>query len=275
MQKFGGDWTEQKIDIVVKYTKAYLEIMKSRPWELLYFDGFAGSGEIAKETENKIIPGSTTRILQINNPISFDIYYFVEFDKKKAENLKVSIKSNFPEKKTFVVQDDCNRKLKDLAFFLKGKGKNTKVLAFIDPFGMELRWESLEYLKGLGLDLWILIPTGLGANRLLKRNGEISDAWFKKLEYFLGINRTEIIELFYKEPDQLNLFGEKQLQKEEDAINKLHKLYRAKLNNIFNFVSNAFVLKNQTNSIMFHFLMATNNATALKIANDVIKKYKL
>lgn len=47
MNKFGGDWTKKKIEILVEYAKAYLEIMKSRSYyKLLYFDGFAGSGFI-------------------------------------------------------------------------------------------------------------------------------------------------------------------------------------------------------------------------------------
>ena len=47
---------------------------------------------------------------------------------------------------------DCNNKLIDLAGFLK-KNKNYKVLAFIDPYGMSVNWESLEALKGLSVDL--------------------------------------------------------------------------------------------------------------------------
>ena len=44
MNKFGGDWTKIKIEILVDYAKAYLTIMNKQPWaKTLYFDGFAGS----------------------------------------------------------------------------------------------------------------------------------------------------------------------------------------------------------------------------------------
>jgi three-Cys-motif partner protein len=50
MNKFGGNWTEQKIEIVVNYAKAYLTIMnKNKQFKTLYFDGFAGSGDIFKD----------------------------------------------------------------------------------------------------------------------------------------------------------------------------------------------------------------------------------
>lgn len=54
MNEFGGNWTKIKIEILVKYAKAYLTIMKSRTFfKLLYFDGFAGSGEIVKVADNR------------------------------------------------------------------------------------------------------------------------------------------------------------------------------------------------------------------------------
>jgi hypothetical protein len=47
MNQFGGNWTNQKIEIVVAYAKAYLVIMNKYPqFKTLYFDGFAGSGDI-------------------------------------------------------------------------------------------------------------------------------------------------------------------------------------------------------------------------------------
>ena len=52
------------------------------------------------------------------------------------------------------------------------KKENDIVLGFIDPKGMQLEWSSLEILRGLPIDLWILNPTS-GANRLLARDKKI------------------------------------------------------------------------------------------------------
>ena len=71
----------------------------------------------------------------------------------------------------------------------------------------------------------------------------------------------------------MTLFGEETvIEKENQAIEKAGELYRNRLNEIFEFVSKPFPLTNSTGSIMYHFMMATNNKTALKIANDIIKK---
>jgi len=52
MNRFGGDWTRLKIEILVEYAKAYLVIMNKHPyWRTLYFDGFAGTGFIINDKE--------------------------------------------------------------------------------------------------------------------------------------------------------------------------------------------------------------------------------
>ena len=76
------------------------------------------------------------------------------------------------------------------------KNKNYRTLAYVDPCGMQVEWRSIECLRGLPLDMWVLVPTGLGVNRLLKNNGKISDIWLEKLEKFLGLSREEIEKYF-------------------------------------------------------------------------------
>ena len=278
MNQFGGNWTEQKIEMVVAYAKAYLTIMNKYPMlKPLYFDGFAGSGDIYRNDEVDLenIKGTAIRILEIDEPKSFDTYYFVEKNERYKSELERTIKNTFPKKITHVVSEDCNKKLISMSSYLK-KNSNYRVLAFIDPYGMSVDWASIEALKGLGIDLWILVPTGMGINRLLKNDGRISDAWLEKLERFLGLSKEDILNHFYKEAKRLTLFGEETIfQKEQNAIQKAGILYKERLRTVFNFVSEPFIMKNSTNSIMYHFMMATNNAAALKIANDVIKpKYK-
>ncbi|MFN2458917.1 MAG: hypothetical protein ABR502_12015, partial [Chitinophagaceae bacterium] len=77
--KFGGSWTELKISILETYAKQFLTVFKNQPHQkLLYFDGFAGSGDIevdsTEENEHLTIEGAAIRILKIDKPRSFDIY---------------------------------------------------------------------------------------------------------------------------------------------------------------------------------------------------------
>lgn len=278
---FGGDWTENKIEIIVEYSKAYLTIMdsfaKKYNWKLLYFDGFAGSGYIKKgnDENEKLIVGAAKRVLEIDEQRAFDMFYFVEKEDEKASLLFKNTKEIFPNKNVHVVNTDCNEKIHSMSKFLKTeKGKQYKTLAYIDPCGMQLSWNSLISLQELSVDAWILIPTGMGVNRLLKKNGKISDAWINKLELFLGLEKEKILNHFYKENIVLTLFGdETKVTKEDEAIEKSALLYSQRLNELFKYVSKPYILKNKMNSTMFHFLMVSNNKTAVKVADDIVKKY--
>lgn len=279
--QFGGNWTRQKIEIVVEYVKAYLQIMKKHKyWKLLYFDGFAGSGIISqtKGLEENVIKGAARRVLSIDNPCSFDMYYFVEKNSKLADRLRKTIDKDFKSKKiiSHVVSEDCNKKLYDMAAFLKGSGKDYKVLAYIDPCGMQLHWDSIAALKGLSIDTWILIPLGMGVNRLLTKDGKIADQWMKKLKDFLGISEAEIRERFYKTQTVQTLFGEEEdTFKKEKAIEIAGNLYRERMKTVFTHVSQPFFMMNKRNNVMYHFLLGSNNTTAVKIANDVVKKWSM
>jgi len=53
-------------------------------YKCLYFDGFAGSGNIYQndKIEFDIIKGAAVRILEIDKPKSFDTYYFLSWMKR-------------------------------------------------------------------------------------------------------------------------------------------------------------------------------------------------
>ena len=263
-----------KIEVLETYTRQFLKVFKNQPKQkLLYFDGFAGSGDIEVEgighESSHTIEGAAMRILKIDKPRTFNMYYFVEKKKSLAASLEKKIKTQFPDKQAYVQAKDCNEKLVALAKFLRSdKGKDFKVLGFIDPKGMQLEWSSLEVLKGLAIDLWILNPTS-GTNRVLVRKREMDESWLKRLELFLGMNREEIKKHFYSK--RTTLFGDLDIVKGNDPIRKLHELYASRIaGNIFKYVSNPKVLRNNLGAPLFHFFMSTNSEIALRIANSVV-----
>ncbi len=276
--EFGGNWTKEKMEILIKYVPAYLTIMNStikkynNNWKLLYYDGFAGSGFI--ENGKDIYLGTALEVLNITKPRAFDMYYFVEKNKSFYNSLHEQVeifKKDNSFTNAFVVNDDFNNKTNDFTDFLK-KNKNYKTLAFIDPFKMDVKWETIEQLKDLNIDLWMLLPTG-ALNRLLPRNGKIPDKWMTKLNNFLGITEQEIKEAFYFETTENTIFGEyTKTSKINNAIDKSFELYKNKLKTVFKYLSKPYELKNSNNSRMFHFFLASQNHTAINVANDIISK---
>ncbi|MEM5777817.1 MAG: three-Cys-motif partner protein TcmP [Candidatus Aenigmatarchaeota archaeon] len=289
-QNWGGKWTEEKLDTFEKYVDAYLTIMnaqkrKYKGWPTtIYFDGFAGSGnrvdknkinEIPtldmdiSEEEKKLYQGSAERVLRLEK--KFDYYYFVDNDNEAIENLKQKLSdSNLIFDKCKFIHDDVNNQLVKLSEFLNSK---KAALVLLDPFGMQINWASIEKLKNKRVDLWILLPSGVIINRLLDNNGELR--FSDKLENFFGLSIKEIKNIFYKEAKVLNIFGdvENKIEKKYDSIQKIAEVYIKQLKSIWKYVTEKpLILYNTKNVPIYHFIFASNNEKARKIANQIIEK---
>lgn len=72
-----------------------------------------------------------------------------------------------------------------------------------------------------------------------------------------------------------DLFGntERKLIKNDKGIKEVQRLYSQRLKSVFKYVSNPYVMRNSQNSTMFHLFLASNNSTAVGIANDIVRKY--
>ncbi|HOV32903.1 MAG TPA: three-Cys-motif partner protein TcmP [Candidatus Hydrogenedens sp.] len=289
---WGGIWTKQKLVVFEKYVNAYLTIMIAQrknfngwPRSIIYFDGFAGSGTRAtfkdtsqdhisledlgiQEDESQLYQGSAERVIQLEK--KFDEYYFVDKDKDVLDLLKEKLKDS---RDTFnrcqFVLNDVNEELKKLSNKLSDKNKVALVL--LDPFGMQIKWNSIELLRDKRIDIWILVPTGVAVNRLLDKKGKIKS--MKVLEDFFGLSETEIREFFYKKENFRTLFGEEEIiKKVPQSIHQIAILYISRLKTIWKYVTEEpLVLANTKNAPIYHFVFASNNESALKIASQIIE----
>jgi len=283
---WGGPWTEKKLDAFSKYVRSYLIIMKKFPyWKTIYFDGFAGSGnrmskdsDFAKQLailpeEERVYKGAAERILNIEDN-SFDFYYFIDQKETSLKKLEQHLNTLPASKDKILVfkNGDCNIYLNELATALNKKKPSYSALIFLDPFGMQIDWESIVALKGTRSDVWILIPTGVIVNRLLDRKGELRN--LKKLESFFGLSELEIRKRFYSVESVPTLFGETEVvTKALKPIEKISSLYIDRLKTVWEHVTPKPLRLNNTKGVpIFHFVFASNNANAVKIASDIIDK---
>ncbi|MFH1004946.1 MAG: three-Cys-motif partner protein TcmP [Bacteroidota bacterium] len=290
----GGKWTEQKLDAFIAYVKAYLTIMKKNPyWKTIYFDGFAGMGRriIEKEKNNffifleddfqsliediRLYEGSVKRVLSLPELYRFNYYYFIDSKSENVAKLK-ELAKEYQNKiipgKIEIRQEDCNKELLKLAAALKNKNEKLASLIFIDPFGMQVNWESIASLKKTRSDIWILIPSGVIINRLLLKTGQIK--YKEKLEKFFGLPINEIRQFFYSEKKTDGLFGViNTTKKKNNPIEKIVQLYVLQLKTVWkNVTEKPLILKNSKNVSIYHLLFASNNANAKKIASQIIGK---
>lgn len=229
-KRFGGPWTEQKLDTFIAYVKAYLTIMNKQKqrWKTIYFDGFAGAGErIQKGSIGElkfefvysktaledlgVFRGSIKRILELPQPYWFDWYYFVDIDPEATESIKKLVEETKPgfADRIQIRQSDCNEQLIEMANKALKSGEYA-ALVFLDPFGMQVKWESIAALKNTRSDVWLLLPSGVAINRLLPRKGAIQNP--QKLETFFGLSIDAIRDIFYTRRTEPSLFGAEIIQ---------------------------------------------------------------
>lgn len=285
-QDWGGSWTVKKLDAFEKYVNAYLSIMEINSyWKTIYFDGFAGSGEVQKrnnkelieqlyliEEEQNVYRGAAERVVSLDKKFSY--YYFIEKNDSAREKLKIKLIEKAPNLESCLVfkESECNSQLDELASVLQ-KSKKYASLIFLDPFGMQIDWSTIAKLEGTRSDIWILIPTGVIVNRLLDKKGELKN--ISKLESFFGLPKEEILNEFYSVRNELTLFGDinETVTKVMDPINKISRLYAKNLASIWDFVTpSPLRLTNSNNVPIFHFIFASNNKNAVKIAQQIIDK---
>ena len=295
-KSWGGQWTEDKLDCFQKYVKAYLTIMNAYRekfrWKLVYFDGFAGSGtreqslvadekamslfgeELHDASELHPYQGAAERVVQIEQQMrGFDEYWFIDKNEQNITSLELKLAEYQTRGKKIFRPNDANEEVLNLGRRLREHPK-TKVLCLLDPFGMSINWDSIVALAGNGIDLWILVPTGSIVNRLIQKNGELR--YPEKLEDFFGLPQQVIYDRFYEKKEaEANLFdmGREEVRKVKNIIGEIDQLYRDQLGQIFPYVtSEPLVMRNSRGLPIFHFVCASHNETAVKIAQQIINK---
>jgi three-Cys-motif partner protein len=264
-QKFGGAWTVIKLDVLESYLSFYTTAMKKQKFNCCYIDAFAGSGLVDVRGEG-VISGSALRAL--DQP--FQQYIFIEKDSAYADCLKRRIVEDFPHKNCWVIIGDCNEELQCLARF-QWRKNSWRGVAFLDPYGLELDWNSLRALASTRtFDIWYLFPI-MPLNRLLPRDGNIRDSHRLLIDRLLGTDDWE--QRIYAPAPQLDFFDDRKVKVSTDL---LRQYLIERLSSIFCAVSpNARILFHPDNNTPLYLLcFAMNNPNgavlALKGANHIL-----
>ena len=281
-QKFGGNWTEDKLNIFTSYLDAYLVALQNQKFKKIYIDAFAGTGEIETSDGKQYLVGSAKRALAASK--KFDRYFFIEGDEKKAAELRKMVNTEFPHLTRIVTVycGDANEKLAQIICDVDWR--YNRGLLFLDPYATQVNWTTLETVaKTKSIDVWYLFPFS-ALNRMLPKNGKY-ETWEGCIDRLLGDSgwQTE----FYKEDPQMSLFGfspdaeapDSGTRKIKDANLEHIKAYIiSRLETIFPCVSkHPWIFRNSRNSPMFLFCFAIASESskaqglALRMADHILK----
>ena len=289
MEAFGGPWSLKKLDCVESYAVNYLKVMQNQAWSLHYVDAFAGQGRqqlktvssdpgfLAEDEEARIefLEGSAMRALKVSSQATrgFDRFIFIEASHKANEKLAERARSGWPghSDRIRLVEDDANKALVD--YEKNTNWRQTRALVFLDPFGLQVRWETIEVLaQTRACDIWYLFPIG-GVIRMLPSSGQMDPRWEAKLDALFGA--TDWRDEFFADAKQGDLFGDASRIKSANE-DRILAYIKKRMRSVFAGVSNFAVLRNSTGYPMFALLMGVSNpspkalASALRISNHLI-----
>lgn len=142
-------WTEVKLYVLDEYFKKFVVATQAAN-HILYLDLFAGQPEGIRKGDPDIrIQGSTVRALE---ELGYGAYFrFFEKRKNVASSLKTDLLKRFPGREFEVIVGDCNDKIEPTLEKLLEKNNTPDLsrypsLAFLDPFGLTIKWSALEAL---------------------------------------------------------------------------------------------------------------------------------
>jgi len=265
-----GDWAKEKIFYVNKYINTVSKAMWKKGWRKInYIELFSGSGKFKIMNKDEIVLGSPLTALTI--PFPFTDYYFVEKDINCLANLQTRCsETSIPKESIHFFKGDANTTVKYIVNEIleidkeKTSGKwQSFNLAFLDPDGLELRWETVQELARVNkMDLIIhYSQQGIrrNADRAIKTENET------KIDRFFGDKKwRRIYEGCKNDPTGI--------------LRPLIDYYKSKLNALgyVKVQDNEEILveplmKNSMNAPLYRLLFASKNPLGLKFWKDNTK----
>lgn len=267
--EFGGNWTQEKLNILRAYLNDYTTALKNWHFELQYIDAFAGSGGY-RSTDymgfQEFHKGSAQIALEIKDK-EFDKLIFVEKNRNSYQALE-DLRSRHSDRSIELVNSDANIFLKSL----KRDWVHKRGVLFLDPFGTQVAWQTIEYIASLNaLDLWILFPASAVARLLpLQQEPEkISEQWSRRLTEFFG---NESWRTLYKSQNHKDLLDGEVFVR-ESGTERIVQLYKKQLKKCFGqrFLSESRSLKNSKDTPLFEFMFCAGHPNGARLAKRIAK----
>ena len=288
--KFGGRWTEEKLQRIGKYLPAYTTIFKANAkaqhLRTVYVDAFAGTGysepssrkknefqlflEMEQEEAQEFLKGSAQIALETDPP--FDHYIFVE--KKPAYAQELARLKNLHYNSGLSIQVVQNEAQQFLPQWCASQDwAKTRAVVFLDPYANQADWSMLQALSKGKLDLWLLWPMGQVINRLLTKRELPPESWAQALTRAFGTEEWKT--KFYADPSQSQpkLFEDESFEPVKVAdFKSIAGFFVERLEEIFPFVApNPLYLYNSQNTPLYLLCFASHNETARKIAQHILR----
>ncbi len=264
MREGGGEWTYGKLYYLNAYFGRFIVSMRRKKWRTInYIDLFAGPGK------NRLLDGRviiSSPLLALSQKQHFDRYFFADINPVYIDALDQRC-SNSPEySKISFYTGDANQLVDQIikevheidATYIQETWTSLN-LAFLDPEGLELHWNTIKKLASLRTDLIIYYPQ-MGITRNAPK--EINHQPTTSIDEFFGDTTWRDIYHQYQRREEaflhralLDHYKEKLVQLGYDAEDPLPEP----------------LFKNIREAPLYRLLFASKHPLGNKFWNDVTK----
>ncbi len=276
---FGGAWTIIKLDALKQYLDSYSLALSNKSFSKIYIDAFAGTGRCEINTHSGKVTIDGSARLALNTSYAFSKYYFIELDHKKVKALE-QLKSEHSEKNIEIIADNANAALKEICRL--NNWKSSRGVLFLDPFGLQLDWETLIAIaQTQAIDVWYLFPLSGLTRQAAKDANRLDEGKIAAITRVLGTEEWR--SAFYSENPQSDLFDENPGDVRTLNSEQIATYVSARLNTLFPSVSRPKILYKGTSTHrnggppLFALCFAVSNPNksafglANRIANHILK----
>jgi three-Cys-motif partner protein len=239
-QRFGSAHTEQKLGKLEAYLKVYSTALKNQGFELVYFDAFAGAGDVqiadadamllsSIDDYSPFIHGSAQRALSFQT--AFNRYVFVDAKDANVEALgELRSQHGSISDRIIIKKGDANSELLD--FCRNTDWRKTRAVVFLDPYGNQVKWETVETLAATkAIDLWYLFPAGLGVYRQISKKRGVHSTHEKSLDELFGTTKWRDVFVETRRID--DLFGSREEQDRVATVESVTRYMADRLKTVF------------------------------------------
>jgi len=264
-----GPWSEQKLKLLQKYLRAYVQILSKQEWckGYEYIDAFAGSGKPKSRDEQRYVDGSPRVALGLTP--AFTRYHFIELSDWRRKKLEALV-AEFSNREVRIYGGDCNEALQNRIVPQLSESSFRRAIAFLDPFGMQLEWETLEAMaKVKTIEVLLNFPV-MAINRNVRRRHpqSIPVSLVDAMNRFWGTEEWRA-ELFESVP---TLFGEETVRVKQSGI-ELGERFRKRLKTVYPHTTSPLLMANSKNAPLYCLMFAGHKATGARIVEQIFGRF--
>jgi three-Cys-motif partner protein len=159
-----GNWAQKKYKLVGKYCDIFTTGMRNK-WNLIYVDLFCGPGYVKNKQSGAIMKNSALIAMSLTH--KFDFYALNDMDHNNCLAIEKRINRLYPSIPYEVFNYNANNHAEHLISKLPqfDNGKPDLFFCFIDPFSLDLNFETIKTFAAYQSDFLILHALQMDARR--------------------------------------------------------------------------------------------------------------